>query len=41
MTMVAICFGAQGVRDLIMEGCCALHNYRVCLTPWQPMVQLG
>ena len=27
-----------GVRDLIMEVCCALHNYRVRLTPWQPMV---
>jgi len=27
-----------GVRDLIMEVCCALHNLRVRLTPWQPMV---
>jgi hypothetical protein len=27
-----------GVRDLIMEICCALHNFRVRLTPWQPMV---
>jgi hypothetical protein len=27
-----------GVRDLIMEVCCALHNFRVRLTPWQPMV---
>jgi DDE superfamily endonuclease len=27
-----------GVRDLIMELCCALHNFRVRLTPWQPMV---
>jgi len=27
-----------GVRDLVMELCCALHNFRVCLTPWQPMV---
>jgi len=27
-----------GVRDLIMEVCCALHNYRVRWTPWQPMV---
>ncbi len=27
-----------GVRDLIMEVCCALHNIRVRLTPWQPMV---
>jgi hypothetical protein len=28
----------QGIRDLIMELCCALHNFRVRLTPWQPMV---
>lgn len=27
-----------GVRDLIMEVCCALHNFRVRLTPWQPMI---
>jgi DDE superfamily endonuclease len=27
-----------GVRDLVLEGCCALHNFRVRLTPWQPMV---
>ncbi len=27
-----------GVRDGIMEVCCALHNFRVRLTPWQPMV---
>jgi DDE superfamily endonuclease len=27
-----------GVRDLIMEVCRALHNVRVQLTPWQPMV---
>jgi hypothetical protein len=27
-----------GGRDLIMEVCCALHNFRVRLTPWQPMV---
>jgi hypothetical protein len=25
------------VRDLVMEVCCALHNFRVRLTPWQPM----
>jgi hypothetical protein len=30
-----------GVRDLIMEVCCALHNFRVRLTPWQPLVSLG
>jgi hypothetical protein len=28
----------QGVRDLVMEVCCALHNFRVRLMPWQPMV---
>ena len=27
-----------GVRDLVMELCCALHNFRVRLTPWRPMV---
>jgi DDE superfamily endonuclease len=27
-----------GVRDLVMELCCALHNFRVRLIPWQPMV---
>jgi DDE superfamily endonuclease len=28
----------QGIRDLVMELCCALHNFRVSLTPWQPMI---
>jgi len=28
----------KGVRDLVMEICCALHNFRVRLTPRQPMV---
>jgi len=28
----------QGSRDLVMELCCALHNFRVRLTPWQLMV---
>jgi hypothetical protein len=28
----------DGVRDLVMELCCALHNFRVRLTPWQPMI---
>ena len=28
----------QGVRDQVMEICCALHNFRVRLTPWQPMI---
>jgi hypothetical protein len=25
-----------GVRDLVMEVCCALHDYRMRLLPWQP-----
>ena len=29
----------QGVRDLVMARCCALHNFRVRLTPWQPMIE--
>jgi DDE superfamily endonuclease len=28
----------EGVRDVVMEICCALHNFRVRLMPWQPMV---
>jgi hypothetical protein len=31
----------EGVRDLVMELCCALHNFWVRLTPWQPMVSSG
>jgi hypothetical protein len=27
-----------GVRDRVMEVCGALHNFRVRLRPWQPMV---
>jgi DDE superfamily endonuclease len=27
-----------GIRDCVMEVCCALHNYRLRLLPWQPMV---
>jgi hypothetical protein len=27
-----------GVRDLVMDVCGARHNFRVRLTPWQPMV---
>jgi hypothetical protein len=27
-----------GVRDLVMELCCALHNVRVRLHPWLPMM---
>jgi DDE superfamily endonuclease len=28
----------EGIHDLVMELCCALHNFRVRLTPWQPMI---
>jgi hypothetical protein len=28
----------EGVRDLVMELCCALHNFRVRLSLWQPMI---
>ena len=28
----------EGIRDLVMEISWALHNFRVRLTPWQPMV---
>jgi hypothetical protein len=27
-----------GVRDLVRDVCCALHNFRVRLTPWQLMI---
>src|SRR5262249_44636272 len=29
------------IRNLVMELCCALHNFRVRLTPWQPIVESG
>ena len=28
----------EGVRDVVMAICCALHNFRVRLTPWQPLI---
>jgi hypothetical protein len=28
----------EGIRDVVMEICCALHNFRVRLTPWLPMI---
>ena len=28
----------DGVRDLVMEICCALHNFRVRLNPWLLMI---
>jgi len=27
----------QGVRDMVMEICCALHNFRLRLDPWLPI----
>jgi hypothetical protein len=27
-----------GVRDRVMEVCCGLHNFRVRLMAWQPMI---
>ena len=29
----------DGVRDLVRELCCAVHHFRVRLSPWQPMVE--
>ena len=29
----------EGIRDLVMERRCALHNFRVRLTPWQPIIE--
>jgi len=28
----------EGVRDLVMELCCALHNFRIRLNSWLPMI---
>jgi hypothetical protein len=28
----------DGIRDVVMELCCALHHFRVRLTPWQSMI---
>ena len=30
--------GKEGLRDVVLEICGALHNVRVRRTPWQPMV---
>jgi len=30
-----------GVRDLVRELCCALHNVRVRLHPWLAMIESG
>jgi len=31
----------EGVRDLVLERCCALPTLRVRLTPWPPLVSSG
>ena len=31
----------EGICDRVMDICCALHNVRVRMTPWQPMVESG
>ena len=28
----------RGIRDMVMELCCGLHDFRVRLTPWQMMI---
>jgi hypothetical protein len=28
----------EGVRDMVMEVACGLHNFRIRLNPWQPML---
>lgn len=28
----------EGVRDMVAEICCGLHNFRVRIDPWEPMV---
>jgi hypothetical protein len=38
LATVSIRLWKEGGRDVVMEICCALHNFRVRLTPWQPMV---
>jgi len=33
-----ICLWKAGIRDVVVELCCALHNVRVRLHPWLPMI---
>ena len=28
----------EGVHDLVLDLCCALHNFRVRMSPWQSMI---
>src|SRR6266487_1481592 len=41
LATVSIRLWKEGGRDVVMEICCALHNFRVRLTPWQPMGLIG
>ena len=34
-------FWKEGVRYQVMEICCALHNFRACLTPWRSIMGSG
>ena len=36
-----LCLWKQGLRDLVMELCCALHHVRVRLHHWLPMIESG
>jgi DDE superfamily endonuclease len=39
MLKETICVWKAGIRDMVMEIGCALHNFRVRVTPsWAPMV---
>jgi hypothetical protein len=29
----------QEARAVVMARCCALHNFRGCLPPWQPVIE--
>jgi hypothetical protein len=31
----------KGIRDRVMELCCALHRFRVRLSPWRSMIESG
>jgi hypothetical protein len=35
------CLWHEGIRARVLDLCCALHAFRVRLTPWQPMRESG
>jgi hypothetical protein len=37
IVMRAFRLRADDIRDVVMEICCALHNLRIRLSPWQPL----